>query len=412
MYLLYSSRATLCLFVLCCISSVTFLRAETPNEPQLQSLIDVKLLPPPRYDLGGVLAILPNSELITLRASINDPLPKLYRVNLLEAKLYWQTDHGTLYEDHSAMQRLDNLWAPPASSETSTITITYEAKYTTVSSKPAQFVVRKSASLKILSPTSPAEFRNGYINGYNIGEYPNPFDPNIFQRLNVEESNYPREHPEKYAPPSVFYKITKENIELLVSPHLKLRFFTIDFPWKSLGMPQYIALDLHLIQKLEDLLALLRESNLKVTTFKPIYGFRPPSFNLGTIQTHSFNLKAPFSMHQFGKAVDLIVDEDGNDVIDDLNGDGRIDMYDPAELVKYVNVLDRRYVREGKMDSVGGAGIYKEHDFLERPKQSPYLHIDVRGFLNDAGNPVRWPAAYPNGDVIPWAKLMPAQLNP
>lgn len=102
------------------------------------------------------------------------------------------------------------------------------------------------------------------------------------------------------------------------------------------------------------------------------------------------NLKMPFSQHQFGRAIDLIVDEDGDGVLDDLNGDGVADIHDAAVIMYYVNLLDRRYREEGRMAMVGGAGVYTDNDFVQRPWQSPYIHIDTRGFLNSRGNLIRW----------------------
>ena len=49
-----------------------------------------------------------------------------------------------------------------------------------------------------------------------------------------------------------------------------------------------------------------------ITHLKFIYGFRPPIFNIGTFQNDPETLKTIFSMHQYGKAVDIIIDEDND----------------------------------------------------------------------------------------------------
>jgi hypothetical protein len=170
----------------------------------------------------------------------------------------------------------------------------------------------------------------------------------------------------------------------------------MDFPWMSFGLPQYVALDINLIQKLEDLITIMREDGHKVTRFVPIYGFRPPWFNLGTIESNpDTNLKVPFSMHQYGRAVDFIIDEDGDGVIDDLNGDGKHDIHDAAVIMYYVNLLDRKYREEKRMHLVGGAGLYPEHDFNERPAKTPYIHVDTRGFVREDNSLYRWPTNWP-----------------
>ena len=393
-------------FLQACAPVVSNSATVKPSKADLEAQIEVSVVAPPEFNFGGELIVLPTSNFISIECRIDDRLPKLYEVTLEKSRLYWECDHGTIFDNGGKRQRLENLWTPPPTSEVSTIKVTYEAEYKTKSGQ-ALPPLRKSGTLQILSPSAPEQFKDGRIDGYEIGNYPDPNDPTIFQRFEVEESNYPRTYPDKYLPVQCFYKITPENVEKSVSKNLTLRFFTMDFPWKSFGYPQYIALDTNVIRKLEDFHKLLNESGIRVTTFKPIYGFRPPLFNLGTIETRKdTNLKVPFSMHQYGKAVDMIVDEDGDNVIDDINGDGVIDVFDPAELAKYANVLDRQY-RERHDPALGGAGIYTHHDFVERPIQTPYLHIDTRNYLTSGGGLVRWPAAWPDGTIIQWGKLYP-----
>jgi hypothetical protein len=223
------------------------------------------------------------------------------------------------------------------------------------------------------------------------------------------ESDWFEKYPDRYAVPTWYYKITRDLQPLKISPNIALGMFTIDYPWMTLGMPQYIALDLNLVQKLEDVIALMRTDGHAVTTLKPIYGFRPPAFNLGKIASETdTTLKVPFSQHQYGRAVDVIIDENGDNKMDDLNGDGVIDIHDAAVVMHYVNILDRRYRDEGRMEMVGGAGLYTHHDFLEREHavgQTPYIHIDTRGFLRNDGNLIRWPDKWPNGEWIRFGKI-------
>ena len=184
--------------------------------------------------------------------------------------------------------------------------------------------------------------------------------------------------------------------------------YAMDYPWYSLGYPQYVALDWTLLRKYEDLIELMHSSGVEFSKFRLIYGFRSPVYNHTAMQRDGeVTLKTWFSMHQYGRAMDMIIDEDGDLVLDDLNGDGFHDVDDAVEVMKYVNVLDRRYREQGRIEMVGGAGLYYDHDFFERPVQSPYVHMDVRGYLAEGNILVRWPANWRSGPQIDWSEIYP-----
>jgi hypothetical protein len=263
--------------------------------------------------------------------------------------------------------------------------------------------VEKEAALTFIAPVKSVRMREGYLDGYKIGEYLDPKDEATLRKYSPTATWF-KKYPERYEPPEFFYKVTEGNRKFKISEHFTLGDFDFDYPWFTLGMPQYIALDYELVEKLEELLELMQKDGLARNGFKFIYAFRPPSYNLSTIiRDGEDSLKAPFSMHQYGRAADIIVDEDDDLVIDDLNGDGEIDMHDAGVIMHYVNILDHKY-REENSPKVGGAGLYSRNDFPERV-QSPYIHIDVRGFLDDNGHLIRWPARYPDGTIIRFSKL-------
>ncbi|MCX7016828.1 MAG: hypothetical protein NTW86_30435 [Candidatus Sumerlaeota bacterium] len=397
-------------------------RAASPVEPpaptapapairrDFTSAVRLALRCPPLDDLGGDLALLPSGDPVPVEAALDSSAVETAGLAVAEESFEWRCDQGNLLFDRTHSRNFHNSWRPPDSSTISRVSLTYRGRFRAGDSGEI-LPVEKTVSRFFLSPTRPDQFKDGKVDGYLIGEYPDPFDPSVFKRFEAEESQWPRLHPDCYAPPAAFYRVTRENIDVRISANFTLRFFAMDFPWRSEGFPQYVAIDPRLPRKLEDLLALVRGHGLARTGFTPIYGFRPPAYNLGAIQRDGRNtLKAPFSMHQYGRAVDLIIDDDGDLVMDDLNGDGRHDIYDAAELVKYVNVLDSRY-RAAQSDLVGGAGIYTHHDFDERPVQSPYVHVDVRGFLGQGGALIRWPAAWPDGSPISWKTLYPAWFS-
>lgn len=333
---------------------------------------------------------------------VNGPLPP----SLIETSrsLRWKVSAGAVQNGSPSGAVLRSAWTPPA--ESHLVTVTAEAAITLEPSAPARggksATIEKSVEFQFLSPIASSAMQRGVLDGYQIGEYPDPADPAIGQRYKLE-SNWHETHPDRYRVPPFFYRVDSLMKGLSISPHITLGHFTIDYPWHSLGMPQYVAIDLNLVEKLEDMILLIHaDGKIKLTGLKPIYGFRPPVFNLGTIETApESTLKVPFSMHQFGRAIDFIIDEDGDDIMDDLNGDGVINIHDAAAIMHYVNVLDRKYRSEGQWAKVGGAGLYERHDFTGRI-QTPYIHVDTRGFLRPNKTLIRWPDLWPDGTPIDW----------
>jgi len=94
-------------------------------------------------------------------------------------------------------------------------------------------------------------------------------------------------------------------------------------------------------------------------------------------------------MHLYGRAADFIVDADGDGLQDDLNNDGRIDLEDIKAVREIADEIDRES-EPGANSLLGGFGMYPRHDIKMREKQTPYAHVDVRGYLGDDGAPIRW----------------------
>jgi uncharacterized protein YcbK (DUF882 family) len=95
-------------------------------------------------------------------------------------------------------------------------------------------------------------------------------------------------------------------------------------------------------------------------------GYRTPFYNaaIGNVSR---------SRHQWGDAADIFVDEDGNGVMDDVNGDRRIDRRDSDWLRALV---ERLHEAPGGEQMAGGVGLYaanREH--------GPFVHVDARGRL-------------------------------
>lgn len=381
------------LIVLFLVSLLILPRSTAPTAPE--ELISVTLNIESVINPGNELLLLPDDKPVLLKLSLRDDI-ELAGYQRLKADVQWQATAGKIETVSPYLAR----WSSPEESVTArinaTVTLTYrESKLAGLLGKT--FSVSKSSnSFLVLSPLPKRFLKNGLIDGFKMGEYPEPYKAarqgktttSTAQKTNV--SQWFRMYPQKFMPPDFFYKVTAQNKNFKISPNYTLGDFSLDYPWFSLGLPQYIALDYNLVKKLEELQALLEREGYRFKKFKFIYGFRPPSFNLGNplLSKDEENLKAPFSMHQYGRAADIIIDNNNDNVMDDLNNDGKIDINDARVIMKYVDQLDRKYKAENS-PLVGGAGDYSHHDFKGRV-QSPYVHIDVRGFVSPDGSLIRW----------------------
>jgi hypothetical protein len=74
----------------------------------------------------------------------------------------------------------------------------------------------------------------------------------------------------------------------------------------------------------------------------------------------------------WGGAADIFIDTNGSGRMDDLNGDGRIDMRDAQVLLGIVEDVHKipRFQRFH-----GGLGLYGP-----RAHRGPFVHVDARGF--------------------------------
>ncbi|MBI1389464.1 MAG: hypothetical protein GC154_13555 [bacterium] len=237
------------------------------------------------------------------------------------------------------------------------------------------------------------KIQNGRINGYVIGQFPDPAAPQHLKLISNEQTRKQvEENADVYTRPSLFYEINHETYFIKIFENYTLGDFDLDPRFLNLKYPRYIAIHPTLLRKIHLLEEQLKEDGHPVTKLKIFYGFRSPDYNLGRRNRDGdLTLKSPFSMHMYGRAVDFIIDEDDDLVIDDLNGDGRIDIGDANVIMHSVNRLDTRLRDEGNK-LVGGAGPYPHHDYYERGEivQTPYVHMDTRGYISLDGTLVRW----------------------
>jgi uncharacterized protein YcbK (DUF882 family) len=184
------------------------------------------------------------------------------------------------------------------------------------------------------------------LNGYRIGRYATEGTG----RTDV------------YAPPAGFVEVTRENQDFYVSENFQLRQFLTKN--QANVWPKYIALDLRLIDKLELVLQELNAMGVRADRMHVMSGFRTPDYN-----GPGRGGRAALSRHTYGDAADVWVDSDGNGYMDDLNGDGVVDLADAQVMLRAVERVEAKYP-----ELVGGAGLY-----VATGAHGPYIHIDVRG---------------------------------
>ncbi len=187
------------------------------------------------------------------------------------------------------------------------------------------------------------------LNGYRLGRYP------------------PREaYPEVYNAPQRFYEVTPKNRTQRISTHFRLEQFLCKQP---AGWPRYLALRPELIERLEQIVTVLSQEEIHADSLVIMSGYRTPLYNasLGNV---------PRSRHIYGDAADLYVDADGDNRMDDLNGDGKLDVEDAVWLARLIESVDSKAAELGLE---GGLAAYPPTE-----AHGGFVHVDTRGF------PVRW----------------------
>ena len=180
--------------------------------------------------------------------------------------------------------------------------------------------------------------------------------------------NWPNERARaraRYAPPRGFIEVTLENRDTYVSEHFRLGDFLTKNQFEV--WPKYLVLETRLLDKLELVLAELRALGIPTAGVRVLSGFRTPQYNRGGGDPRG---RAALSRHMYGDAVDIYIDNDGNSVMDDLNGDGRVNIGDARVIQDAVERVELSHPQ-----LVGGCGIYSG-----TASHGPFTHIDTRGF--------------------------------
>ncbi len=199
-------------------------------------------------------------------------------------------------------------------------------------------------NLVVLRPA--AEAREGWLQGYRIGNYPTP----------------PERRKPAYLAPRGFVEVTADNRGTRLSPHFTLEQFLCK---QQSDYPKFVVVREKLLLLLEDLLAEVNRQGYAAQTFGFISAYRTPWYNasIGNVA---------FSRHLYGDAADIYVDLDGDGRLDDLNADGRRNRADVERLFK---LFESYKTQRADRDYAGGIGLYQGTS-----RHGGFVHVDTRGY--------------------------------
>jgi hypothetical protein len=201
--------------------------------------------------------------------------------------------------------------------------------------------------------------RDGRIGGYFLGTWPNeavhgpPSAAASYAATNAA-----------YALPHGFVEVSRARATMRVSRHFLLG----DFLTKDQAdvWPKYLVFDLRLVDKLELVIDALRAAGHPVDGLHVMSGFRTPRYNALEIGPHD---RSEISRHIYGDAADVYPDDDLDGRLDDLNGDGRVDLADARVLSDAAESVERKFP-----DLEGGIALYPA-----TAVHGPFVHVDTRG---------------------------------
>jgi hypothetical protein len=184
-----------------------------------------------------------------------------------------------------------------------------------------------------------------HLNGYRIGTYPaTPLDGNPI-----------------YLKPRGFIEVTEDNEDTRLTPHFKLKQFLCK---QEGGYPKYVVLSEKLLLQLERILSLVNRHGVEADTLHVMSGYRTPYYNkeIGNVA---------YSLHQFGRAADVFIDDDEDEWLDDLNND---EVPTEADLLVFRDMIHELTLLPKTSSFAGGIGLYKATSV-----HGPFIHVDIRG---------------------------------
>jgi uncharacterized protein YcbK (DUF882 family) len=210
--------------------------------------------------------------------------------------------------------------------------------------------VRPAGEVSVITLVPLSQKQGGRIGNYRIGNWP------------YEQGGAPKP---VYRPPAGLIEVTPQNRETWLSEHIQLK----DFITKGQEdvWPKYVAVQPRILDKVELVIQELEAMGHPVENIFAVSGFRTPAYNAGGGNTVG---RGKLSRHMYGDAMDIAVDNDRNNIMDDLNGDGSINLNDARVIGAAVDRVEAKYPQ-----LVGGM-----HYYPPTGGHQGMVHIDTRGF--------------------------------
>ncbi|MDB4951364.1 MAG: hypothetical protein JWM27_4013 [Gemmatimonadetes bacterium] len=210
--------------------------------------------------------------------------------------------------------------------------------------------VKPVADLYYATEVPLSEKHGGRVGGYMVGSWP------------FEAGGAPKP---VYTPPHGLIEVTRENLGTPISEHFTLG----DYITKGQNdvWPKYVVISPRVLDKVELTIQEMEAEGHRVKHVFVVSAFRTPNYNVSGGDPSG---RAGLSRHMYGDAMDVVIDNDGDNLMDDLNGDGRVDVRDARVLGHAAEMVEEKYP-----DLVGGIGIY-----APTGAHHGFVHIDTRGF--------------------------------
>lgn len=211
--------------------------------------------------------------------------------------------------------------------------------------------IRTVPNLRVITMVPLSEKNDGYIGSYRVGSWP------------YEAGGTPRSP--AYRPPRGLIRVDQNDVDVPVSRHFTLG----DFLTKGQEnvWPKYVAMSPRLLDKLELTIQQLVEMGHPVENVGVISGFRTPQYNESGGDTGG---RGALSRHMYGDAMDFFIDNDRDGRMDDLNGDGSVDIGDARVMARAAETVEREHP-----SLIGGIGVYRPTG-----AHAGFIHVDTRGY--------------------------------
>ena len=210
--------------------------------------------------------------------------------------------------------------------------------------------IRPASDVNVITLVPLSRKQGGRIGRFMIGNWP------------YEKGGAPKPI---YQPPKGLIEVTQQNKDMWLSEHIQLK----DFITKGQEniWPKYVAVNPRVLDKIELVIQELERMGHPVENIFAVSGFRTPYYNAHGGTTAG---RGALSRHMYGDAMDIAVDNDRNGIMDDLNGDGRINLSDARVIGTAVDHVEAKYPH-----LVGGM-----HYYPPTGGHQGMVHIDTRGY--------------------------------